>query len=233
MSEPIVTPTNTQQNTDRYKNLIILLTIFTTMLAATLAALQADASIRADTANRDSQYLAILVSSELHRTALETNYEFSVFGDYLKNLQESTILELTALELETNGNEEAAQATRSLAAISKASADAAEQFSIFYTDPRYAPQSTDELPDADQYLTDVFEKVNEISEQQKAAADAYSMWDRKADSYITALTVLAVAFFLFGLGQALKDSGLRLSFALCGVAVIVFSMLITITTLLQ
>ena len=233
MNESSATPMNTQQNFDRYKNLIVVLTVFTTVLAASLAALQADASIRADIANRDSQYLAVLASGELTRAGLESNYELNVFGDYLKNLQQATVLELTALEQETDGNDEAAQASRALASISQTSADAGEKFSIFHTDPRYAPQSENDLPNAEQYLTDVFEKVNEIVAQQNEAADAYHVWDRKADSYITALTVLAVAFFLFGLAQALKDVRVRLIFAIFGVVVIAFSLLITVTALLQ
>lgn len=233
MNESSATPMNTQQTSDRYKNLILVLTVFTTVLAAALAALQADASIRADIANRDSQYLAVLASGELTRAGLESNYELNVFGDYLKNLQEATVLELTALEQETDGNDEAAQASRALASISQTSADAGEKFSIFHTDPRYAPQSENDLPNAEQYLTDVFERVNEIVAQQNEAADAYHVWDRKADSYITALTVLAVAFFLCGLAQALKDIRVRLIFAIFGVVVIAFSLLITVTTLLQ
>ena len=210
-----------------------MLIVFTTVLAAALAALQADASIRADIANRNSQYLTALAAGELTRGGFVSNYELNVFGDYLKNVQESTVLELTALEQETDGKDDAARATRALAAISQASADLGEKFSIFYTDPRYKPQSENDLPNTGQYLTDVFEKVNEIVAEQNAAADAYHAWDRKADSYIAALTVLAVAFFLFGLAQALKEVRVRLIFAVFGVAVIAFSLLITVTTLLQ
>jgi len=232
MSETVVTPVKAQENTERYKTLIVALTVFTTVLAAVLAALQADASIRADVANRDSQYLAVLASGELTRAGLESNYEFIVFGDYLKNLQEATILELTALEQETNGEEDAAQSTRELAKISQASADVGEKFSTFYTDPRYAPQTENDMPKADQYLIDTFERSTELVAQQNAQADAYNAWDRKADLYVTALTVLAVAFFLFGLAQALKDARLRLTFAFLGVVVIGFSLLITATTLI-
>ena len=157
--------------------------------------------------------------------------EFNVFGDYMQNLQEGTVLELTALEQETAGKEEAAQASREIAALSQARAGVGEKFSIFYTDPRYAPQN-DELPNPDQYIKDVFEKSNEIVAQQNEAADEYHKWDRKADLYVTALTIIAVAFFLFGLAQALKDARLRLTFAFFGMVVIGFSLLITITTLL-
>ena len=230
MNEANVTPQTGQENADRYTSLIVALIVFTTVLAAVLAALQADANIRADTANRDSQYLTILASGELTRSGLESNYELTVFGDHLKNLQEATVLELTALEQETDGKDKAAQATRALAAISQAGADMGEKFSIFYTDPRYAPPSENDLPNTDQYLTDAFEKANEIVARQNQAADAYHAWDYKADTYVNALTVLAVAFFLFGLAQALKDSRTRLIFVVFGVVIILFALLITITT---
>ncbi|MEO7840150.1 MAG: hypothetical protein ABIU06_12440 [Anaerolineales bacterium] len=232
MNEPILTQQQTE-NSDRYKNLIVGLNVFTTVLAIVLAALQVDANIRADVASRDSQYLAILASSELHRAGLESNYEFSVLGDYLKNQQEGTVLEITALEQETAGDEEAAQASREIAALSQARTGIGEKFSILYTDPRYAPENDGDPPNAEQYVTDVFERSNEMFEEQKKAADDYHNWDRKADLYVTALTIIAVAFLLFGLAQALNDARLRLIFAVFGIAVIGFSLLITITTLLS
>ena len=233
MNEPIQAQQPQTENSERYKNLIVILTVFTTVLAAVLAALQADANIRADVASRDSQYLAILASGELHRAGLESNYEFSVLGDYLQNLQEGTVLELTALEQETTGNEEAAQVSREIAALSQARTGVGEKFSILYTDPRYAPQNDGDLPKAELYITDVFERSNEIVEEQNKAADDYHNWDHKADLYVTALTIIAVAFFLFGLAQALKETHLRLIFAVFGIAVIGISLFITVTTLLS
>ena len=233
MNEPIPPQQQHTESSERYKNLIVLLTVFTTVLAAVLAALQADANIREGVANRDSQYLAILASGELHRAGLESNYEFSVLGDYLQNLQEGTVLEITALEQETAGDEEAAQASREIAALSQARTGIGEKFSILYTDPRYAPQNDGDLPRAEQYITDVFERSNEIVAEQNKAADDYHNWGRKSDLYVTALTIIAVAFFLFGLAQALKETRLRLIFAVFGIAVIGISLFITVTTLLS
>ena len=65
MNEPIPPQQQHTESAERYKNLIVLLTVFTTVLAAVLAALQADANIREGVANRNSQYLAILASGEL------------------------------------------------------------------------------------------------------------------------------------------------------------------------
>ena len=232
MTETTVSPVKEQENSERYKSLVIILTVLTTVLAAVLAALQSDASIRADIANRDSQYYAIQVSGELHRVGLVTNYEFNVYGDYLTNLQEATILELTALEQEQDGNDRAAQATRELAAVSQARANLGEKFSVFYTDSRYAPKNDGDLPNAEQYLLDLNQNLNGILAKQNEAADAYGKWNRKADSYVTALTILAVAFFLFGLAQAVKSARMRLTFTGFGFVVILFSLLVTFVTLL-
>lgn len=232
MNETVVAPPKEPESPDRYKNLVVILTVLTTVLAAVLAALQADASIRSDIANRDSQYYAIQVSGELHRVGLVTNYEFNVFGDYLSNLQEATILELTALEQEQAGDGQAAQSTRDLAAVLQAQADLGERFSVFYTDSRYAPKNDGDLPNAEQYLADLNGKLNETLAKQNEAADAYGTWNRKSDSYITALTILAVAFFLFGLAQAVKNVRMRLTFTGFGIVVILFSLLVTFITLL-
>ena len=233
MSESIETPIQAPESSDRYKNLIVVLTVITTVLAAVLAALQSDASIRADIANRDSQYLAIQASGELHRSGLTGNYEMNIFGDYLTNAQEATILELTSLEQDQDGKEDEATATRELSAVSQARADVGEKFSIMFTDPRYAPKGENEfLPNAEQYVVDLYAESNAIVERQNAASDAYARWNRKADSYVTALTVLAVAFFLFGLAQAVKNARLRLSFAAFGTVVILLSLFFSVITLL-
>jgi hypothetical protein len=53
--------------------------------------------------------------------------------------------------------------------------------------------------------------------RQNAAADDYNRWNRKGDAYTSVLAILAVAFFLFGLAQALSPR-LRLLLAIFGVA---------------
>lgn len=232
MNETTATPVSQPEDSGRYKSLVIILTVLTTVLAAVLAALQSDASIRADIANRDSQFYAIQVSGELHRVGLVTNYEFNVFSDYLTNLQQSTVLQLTALEQEQAGDAKAAQATREQAAVSQARADLGEKFSVFYTDPRYVPKEEGGLPNAEQYMLDLNEKMNETLTKQNKAADAYGKWNRKSDSYVTALTILAVAFFLFGLAQAVKNVRMRLTFTAFGIVVILITLLVTFVTLL-
>ena len=231
MSEAISTPVE-GQNGERYKNGIMILTMFTTVLAAVLAALQVHANIRADIANRNSQYFAILAAGELQRAGLEGNYEFIVFGDYLRNLQESTVFGLTALEQEEKGDGAAAQVTRELALASEARANVGEKFSILLTDPRYAPQTAEELPKAEQYIVDLNEEANKIVASQNEAADEYERWNAKADAYVTALTILAVAFFLFGLAQTIRNIRMRLTFIIFGIVVLGLSVSVSALTLL-
>lgn len=233
MSESIETPVPEIEASDQYKTLIVVLTVFTAVLAAIIAALQGDAGIRADTANRDSQYLAVQVSGEMHRSGLEGNYEFVVLGDYLRNLQEAMVLQLTALEQEEKGDTDAAAVTRDLASISEERANTSMKFSIFYTDPRYAPQGDEIMPKADQYIVDLNARSNELLKQQNEKADEYARWNRKSDSYMTALTILAVAFALLGLAQAVKKARARLAFAVFGIVVILFSLLVSFITLVS
>jgi hypothetical protein len=71
-------------------------------------------------------------------------------------------------------------------------------------------------------LKDTFAKANEITETQNKASDEYRRWDGKADSYVSVLTVMAMAFFLFGLAQALRGR-MRLVFAIFGTIILLVS----------
>jgi hypothetical protein len=208
------------ESRERWKNLVIVLTILTTVFAAVLAALQADASIRSSIANRDSQYYAVAASGELHRSGLSSNYEFTVFGQILQDLQESTVFQLTALEQQGRGEDDLAKSTLVQADAAQARTNVGNKFSVFNTDPRYAPKKDGEMPQMEAYLKDVQAKANELVSNQNRAADDYKRWNTKSDAYITILTVLAVAFFMFGIGQAVKSNSLRLVFAVFGSLII-------------
>jgi hypothetical protein len=128
-------------------------------------------------------------------------------------------LQLTALEQQQKGDPQGAAASQLKAAVAQARADKARKFSIFFTDPRYSPRVADGMPAMQAYLDDTYASANDLVAQQNAAADAYNRWNRKADSYTSVLTILAVAFFLFGLAQALSPR-LRLLFAIFGMVAI-------------
>lgn len=204
---------------ERYKTLIVVLTLITTVITAMIATLQADANIRANNANRDSQYYAILVSGELVRSGLQSSYDLNTFSKVLLEKQTALMMQFTALQSEQSSDKLGTALNNISALAAQARADKLINFSIFYTDPRYAPKTTDGLPDAEAYLADISDEANKILEKQNAAADEYHKWNSKSDAYVGVLTVIAVAFFLFGLAQAVKGR-MRLVFAVFGLVIL-------------
>lgn len=215
---------------ERSRFFVLVLTLINTVFVAVLAGLQSDANIRADTANIQSQYYAVQVSAELVRQGQQSAYDFATLSARLKNAQEALVLQFSALELENNDNAEGAARLRVQAAIAQARADAAQSLSIFYTDPRYAPANPDSAPDLQRYLAEQAAAANAIVEKQNAAADAYQRWNGKSDSYLTALTVLSLAFFLLGVAQTTRR--LRIFFAVAAVSLMLACGLWTLAILL-
>jgi hypothetical protein len=205
MSETTAQGDRQDPQPDRIKTFVVVLTVFTTVVTAIVAGLQADANIRASASNRDSQLYAILAAGELHHQDMQSTYDLNVFADYLKDAQQATILQMTALQQEQSGDTKAAAASRQEADIAQARADTARNFSLFFNDTRYAPQNPGDLPNTQAYLTDLYAAANDLVAKQNAAADAYDRWNQKGDAYTSVLTILAIAFFLFGLAQALSS----------------------------
>jgi len=211
--------TQTPEPSEHYKTLIVVLTLITTVITTIVATLQADANIRANTANRDSQYYAVLVSGELRRSGLQSSYDMNTFAGVLRETQTSLMMQFTALQSEQDADKLGTALSNISALAAQARADKLTNFSVFYTDPRYAPKTPDGMPDAEAYLADSNTKANEIMEKQNTAADDYHKWSSKADSYVGVLTIIAVAFFLFGLAQALTGR-MRLVFAIFGAIIL-------------
>jgi hypothetical protein len=204
-------------NPDRYKTLVVILTVITTVITAVVAGLNADASIRASLSNRDSQQYAILAEGELQRVSLQSAYDMKIFTGFLLDAQTSTIMSLTANQ-ETNAQVVADSELQSI--LAQARADAAQKFSIFFTDPRYVTKTQGGLPNMQAYLNDFAATAKDLVIKQNAAADNYNRWNRKGDSYTSVLAILAISLFLFGLAQALSPR-LRLIFAFFGLSALV------------
>ena len=207
----------TAPNTDRFRVFILLLTLINTIFAAALSGLQVDANIRADQANRDSQYYALRAADELVRMGHQGAYDFELFTSLLKDAQHSTIMELTALELEQADEEESAAKLLIQSQVAQARSDKGVALSLLYSDPRYAPTEPGGVPDMAAYLADQSKVPNDLVAQQNEATDDYHKWDSKADSYIAVLSILAIAFFLLGLAQS--TTRMRLFFAISALAV--------------
>jgi hypothetical protein len=206
---------------ERWKGIVLVLTLINTVFAALLSGLQVDAGIRASNANRDSQYYAALASSELVRQGHQSSYDFQTFAIVLKTTQESLISGFTALGLDQDGDQANARVFQIQSAISQAQADTARKFSILYNDPRYAPDQPDGMPRADAYVADQAEIANEIVDKQNAASDEYQIWNKKSDAYVAVLTLLAIVFFLLGVAQSTQR--MRPFFAVSAVVIMLIS----------
>ncbi len=213
MTTPVLpTPDVKPASPDRWRRLVIFLTLVNTALVAAVAALQTDASIRTSVANRAAQYLAIRVSGELLRTRVQGDYDTATFSQALLESQEANILDYTALQLQMAGDDEGYQDLMVQSQVAHARADQVGALSVFLMDPRYAPAEEFGAPDIQGYLDDLNLEANRLVGQQNEAADAYHRWNSKADAYVAILTILAIAFFLLGISQTVQP-GLRLLFA--------------------
>jgi hypothetical protein len=207
----------TTPNTDRFRTLILVLTLINTIFAAALSGLQVDANIRANNANRDSQYYALLASNELVRLGHQSAYDLELFANTVKDTQQSLVMEFTALELEKDGKKDNAAKLRSQSEIAQARSEKGIALSLLYSDPRYAPKEADGIPDLEAYLADQSKTPNDLVTKQNAASDAYHKWSSKADSFVAVLTVLAIVFFLLGVAQ----SSVRMRLFFAGSAVVI------------
>ncbi len=211
----------TTPNTDRFRIFILVLTLLNTIFAALLSGLQVDANTRADRANRDSQYYALLAANELVRMGYQNAYDFELLSNILKDAQQSTVMELTALELEQAGEEENAAKLLTQSHVAQARSEQGVSLSLLYNDPRYVPSEPGEVPDLEAYLADQSKVPNDLVAQQNAATDDYHRWDNKADTYIAVLSILAIAFFLLGLAQS--TTRMRLFFAISALVIMLLA----------
>jgi hypothetical protein len=214
MNETTTTP-------DRFRIFVLVLTLLNTIFAVLLSGLQVDANIRADTANRDSQYFGLLATNEVVHFGRENGYEFQLLLDAINEAQRSQILTLTALDLEEAGETESAAIVSSQSQVAEARSEKGTSLSLLLSDPRYAASEPGDLPDVQLYLDDQRKTIKELEEKQNAASDEYYRWDSKADGYITALTVLPVAFFSLGLAQS--TGRLRQLFAFFALAIMLLA----------
>lgn len=214
MNESTTTP-------DRFRIFVLVLTLLNTVFVALLSGLQVDANIRADKANRDYEYFGLLATNEAVHFGRESGYEFQLLLDAINEAQRSQILTLTALDLEEAGETESAAIVSSQSQVAEARSETGTSLSLLLSDPRYAPSEPGDFPDVQLYLDDQRKAIEELEEKQNVASDEYYRWDGKADGYLTALTVMAVAFFSLGVAQS--TGRLRQFFAFLALAIMVLT----------
>lgn len=204
---------------ERGKTLVLVLILLNTVLVAAISALQVDATIRANQANRDSQYFAIQVTGSLIQASARFDYDTHTYSKLLSNTLEALAAEYSAAQRQTAGDQQGFEAMTLESQFYRAQAERAKSLSILMTDPDYAPTSDQAKPNFNTYMSDLYSYSKELVKKQNDASDAYHRWNNKSDSYVAILTVLAVAFFLLGVAQ-MTQPGVRFLFSIFAIGVI-------------
>ncbi|HEX7541724.1 MAG TPA: hypothetical protein VF352_06305 [Anaerolineales bacterium] len=216
---------------ERGKTLVLVLILLNTVLVAAVSALQVDATIRTNQANRDSQYYAVQVTGSLIQTGARSDYDLNTYSKWLTDTQEALVAEYSAMQRQAANDQQGFEALTLESQIYQARADRTMSLSVLMTDPAYAPASDQASPNIDTYMKNLYSYSNELVQKQNAASDAYHRWNNKSDSYVAILTVLAVAFFLLGVAQ-MAQPGVRLLFSSFAFGVISIGILWTLILLI-
>ena len=217
-------------NPERGKTLVLVLTLLNTVLIAVVSALQVDANIRANQANRDSQYAAVQFTGSLIQAGARSDYDLNTYSVLIANTQEALVAEYSALQQQNINDQQGFEALTLESQIYQARADRVKSLSFLMNAPAYAPASDQVSPNMTTYLSDLNSYSLELVQKQNDASDAYHHWNNKSDSYVAVLTVLAVAFFLLGVAQMTQPS-LRSLFSLFATGVISIGILWTLILL--
>ena len=205
---------------DRWKTTTLILTVLTTVFASILAALQTNADIRAATANRDSQSLACSPRESCSAPGLVANYEFSLLVEIVKDLQTSTIFGLTALEQQYHAARRAAPRPAASWPLPPRRALNAAKPSPRCTPMRATRPRRVQLPGPAGLHAGPAAGAASSSPSRTRPPICTSYGVPSADAYVTVLTVLAVAFFLFGLAQTVQALQLQRFFVLSGALIL-------------
>jgi hypothetical protein len=216
---------------ERGKTLVLVLILLNTVLVATISALQVDATIRTNQANRDSQYYAVQATGSLIQASARSDYDMNTFSKWLADTQQALVAEFSAMQRQAANDQPGFDKLTLESQIYQARADRAKSLSVLLIDPAYAPASDQDKPNFDTYLSDLYSQSNELVQKQNDASDSYHRWSNNSDSYVAVLTVLAVAFFLLGVAQ-MAQPNVRLLFSLFAIGAMSIGILWTLILLI-
>jgi len=203
-----------QQTRTPFEILTTVLIMAVTLFGATVAYLQANASVYESQNRREAQAIAVQLMGELERTDWVVRYDLATTARYLSLSQESLVKQMVALQLESEGQTALATRYQVEGVLAQAEAEALKPHSRLLSDPRYA--TAEGMPDAARYMADMNAKANALLEKQNAAADRAHEWADKSDAYVTILTLQAVVLFLYGLSLTLRGRLSRYIFVAAG-----------------
>jgi hypothetical protein len=215
-----------------FQKIIVVFMVLTTLIGTGVSYLQHQATIEQNRSTRQAQALAVGLMGEIIRSGQLTAHDFWVFSEYLNNQQLSLVKQGAALEL--GGADQGNMALRYQDEAEKYSAvaDQLKKYTVLLSDPRYAPAEAQGVPDLKLYADDAGRQAGVMLKEQNAAADAIQHWSDKGNVYVSVITLLAVALFLFGLSLTI-GSRVKYLFMLVGLSIDVVGVIWTAVTFIQ
>jgi tetratricopeptide (TPR) repeat protein len=208
MSESAVS-TNKPNRAERFKKIIAVLIALVTVLVAITTFLQNDASARDNRANRESKRYAVEAMGRKISGNARVNF------DYYSVYQAWSELNLLATSAAARGDQVAANRYQ---ALRDRMIGLSPLLAASYFDPDVG------TPNVARYESDVYlVEITALTERFAAASAEKEAWDKKANTYIVHLTLLAVALFLFGLSATVSGRFVRWLFPVVGLAITVFT----------
>lgn len=184
-----------------FERFVALLIALVTIIAAIAGYLESDAGARSDAELRNAQQFALQAMGVRSRGEVQTGFAWT---DGFRLWVEMDSLAFVA--------EEAGDLA--LANQYRAVRDDLVKLTPLLTDPYFNPEE-DEFPDINAYEADVYiVEATMLSEQFANSANVSDAWDGKASNYVTHLTLLTVALFLFGLSTTIVG---RMSWLFVGI----------------
>jgi tetratricopeptide (TPR) repeat protein len=180
------------ESSDNFKRSLAVAIAVVSVLAASIAYLQADAAARDDRANRDSKRYATEAFGRRVAGDARTNF------DYYSAYQAWYEFDTLAASAEKRGD---ARATRRYETMRERMTRITPLLAPPYFDPEKGDADVARW-EADQYV----EEIAALGERFVAASAVKEAWDAKANTYIVHLTLLAVALALLGLATTLPGS---------------------------
>jgi hypothetical protein len=200
---------------DLFQYVVIVLLALTTLWGAAVSFLESQASVQEDEASRTAETYAIQSMGELIRANQQLGYDMDVFSRWQQDNARRDQENALARAYRLRGDEAAAQQAEEQAARWEQVNARLAQFTPILSDTAYAA-------DYGLYYEGASRQSYIYAEKQLFALAQTETWNRKADGYVTIITILAVALFLFGLSLTIHN-WIRFVFVTVGVFIVALS----------
>jgi hypothetical protein len=192
--------------TKRFNAIAVTLIAIVTLLSAVAAYLQNDAANRQSSAVRDVQRYAAAQLSAALQSQQAQNFDAAVQRDWLDLAYERSLLLASDAETDTARAEHLADLIRLTAGFSP------------MLQPPYLDDPIAGSIDLPRYYADQEYDPTYWQQRREAAVVVNETWNNKAATYVTVLTLFAVALFLFGIAATIGGR-LRGAFVVLGVVI--------------